>query len=515
MRTDSAVHRAMVVGVLVVLALLAGVFDKPSTLRHPVAAPSEAAQLQVGAQNLVAPSATALRAAMPVASTPSAASTTWFCGGGNATAGDPLEATLLITNRATRLTQVIITPYGTSGSAAPKNVDVEAATTVTVPLSSFRVTGNAAATVESRGGGVTVSEQIGSGTTVSVAACATSSSDSWYFALGSTELGAKERLVLFNPFDSLVTADVAFITDDGLRQPQAVHGLAVPAKSVVVVDPAKVENRRADLSAIVTTRSGQLMVWRSQSFDGTGPKLPAGFAPRGVSVTLGSPEVLTAFALPTALIGQGVSSRVGIANPGAKDATVKLIIAPDDPATNGQPSAITLKVPAGTVAVVSNKELQQLPPGVPFTVSGTVTGGPVAVEMWLDGVEPAKGHGSFAVVAAPISTRMWVAMSGLSSPTIDQVAVQSAGRKATFTISVVAKGIVSPVRGKGVATEVSAGGRASVALASIPQASGDVTVVVRASAPVIVSRLQAGADTHGLISVLALPVVGKFFPPVS
>lgn len=508
----SALQRVVVAVVLVVLVMAMTVFDSPSPLRRPVAVSITGDQPQIGAMALPVPNAALRARSIPTASPLGAASSTWFCGGGAPTGAATLATSLQLTNRSARAVTATITATSSEGQNKASTVVVPARTTVPAKLE-VGTKGTVAAVVESRGGGLVVNQRIGAGREVTVAACATSSSASWYFAGGDTQRGASEHLVLFNPFDDLATADVTFVTQDGFRQPQATQGLPVPGRSVVVVDAASVQNRRSDLASAISTRAGRLVVWRTQTFDGTGPKLPQAFAPVGVSVALGATSALTHFALPTAATGEGVVPRVIIANLGTVDSTVRLSFDPDDPASNGQPPDATMKVAAGSVSQLGAAQLRQMPSGVPFTVSGTVTGGgPVVAELWLDGADPAKGHGASAAPAIPVSSTSWVVPVGLASPSLDLLGVSGAGRAATIRVAVVEGGHLTRLRGIDVPRTVTADGRVTLDLQKLLVGHAGAAVLVTSTAPIVVSRLQAGADANGFVSMSGLPA-GPFALP--
>lgn len=504
---------ALLVG-LVVLAVLAAVLGQPSKARHPIRVGNGDAPLQLGARVLVAPDAAARHAATPVASRLGAVSTTWFCGGGSPSSTGGLSTHLILVNRSADATTATIDFVSSSGRRHTTRVDVAGRTATSVDATGVGDAGSVAAVVEARGGGLVVSQRIGAGDTVTVAASATASSESWFFSGGDTQKGSSEQLVLFNPFDDLATADVSFLTADGFRHPQETQGLPVSARSLLVVDVAKVQNRRKDLASMVTTRAGRLVVWRAQQFDGSGPSLPAAFPPSGVSVSLGTSTALDHFVLPTAVTGQGVVTRIVLSNPGTVDATVRLGFEPDDPSTNGQPPNSSTKVSVGSVVVLGSARLRQIPAGVPFTVTGEVTkGGPVVAELWLDGAEPAKGHGTSAATAIPVAARQWVAPNGLRNPSLDQLGITAPANGATFTVSVVDGGRSTRVAGASVPRRVAAGGRVTVDLSAALAAHPGATVEVRASAPVVVSRLQAGQSARGLVTMAALPVEGTFSVP--
>ena len=499
--------RLVLIGVLIALISGAAVFDRTSSQRapHPVSPPADAAQ--IGAETFAAPTRIQRDRAVPTASRLGDASVTWFCGGAPAKG-----TTLLLTNRAAQTRTATITAQTTTGPARVRNVDVPAHTTRQVDAS-FAGTAALGAVVESRKGGLVATERFTGDQGVTTSSCATASSASWYFAGGNTDRGSTERLVLFNPFDELGTADVTFLTPNGFRHPQATQGLAVPGRSVVVVDVGKVQNRRSGLGSVVTTRAGRLVAWRYQTFDGTGPKLAGGSAAKGVSVTLGLSAPLTGFALPAAVIGQGVTPRIIVANPGTSASKVRLSFDPVDSENNASVPSVDLDLAAGEVKVLSNDDLRQIPQGAVFTVTGRVVdGGAVAAELWFDGARPSKGHGAFATVAVPVAATAWVVPVGLGSAPLDQLQIQARGRAASVRIWRIGDGGRVRVTGDGVPTRVAASRATAVDLAAALKGHAGEAVVVEATAPVVVSRMQAGAKDEGLVSLPGVPVVGTLAP---
>lgn len=501
-------HRLGVVVALVVVVLIAAAVGQPSTERRPVRISDQTDVDQVGVASYSAPSRARRDRSMPVAAGLGAASTTWFCGGAPAAA-----TTLVLTNRAPRARSALVTAVTSETGHATRRVSVPAYSSRNFPVD-FAGEGTVAAIVESRHGGLVASMRISGDETVTTAACATASSDSWFFAGGDTQRGATETLVLFNPFDDLATADVTFLTPDGFRRPQPTQGLAVPGRTVVLIDVGEVQNRRSDLGAVVTTRSGRLVAWRHQSFDGTGPELADGAPPKGVSLALGAPTPLTRFALPTAVTGSGVAPRIVLANPGVTTATVRLTFAVDDPASTGQPPATTVELLSGAVEVLDTDELRQVASGVSFSVSGRVVrGGAVVAELWLGGSEPASGHGAFAAPAFGLSARSWIAPVGLELPVLDQLGIDSAGRSARLRLWVIVDGERRRITLPEQASTVPANGRVTIDLAALLEGHPGAAVELRSSSPVTVSRLQTGPDEQGLVSTPAVPISGGLADP--
>lgn len=501
-------HRLGVIALFAVLILAATFLDDPSGERTPVRIPDQVQGAQIGAATFSAPSRTSRDRSLPVAARRGAASVTWFCGGGPAA-----NTKLVLTNRADAKRRVQISATVVDGEAVTRELDLPGGTTQEL-AGDFAGQGVLAATIESRHAGVVAAQRVSGGDAVTTASCATSSSSSWYFADGDTERGASETVVLFNPFDELATVDVTFLTVDGFRRPQATQGLAVPGRSVVQVDIGEVQNRRTDMGAAVTTRAGRVVAWRHQSFDGTGADLAGGAPAKGVSLALGQSVPLTRFVLPGAVTGEGVTPRIVIANPGAETSTVRLHFAVDDPAANGQPPDRTVELLSGAVEVIEGDGLRQVPAGVPFSISGrVVSGGAVVAELWMNGNEPARGHGAFATTASGVAAISWVSPRGLPDPVIDQLALHATGGAARVEVSVVDGSAEGGTRRIGEPVVVAAGERVSLDLGALLADRPGATVVVGSDEPVVVSRLQTGPDERGLVSPFAIPVAGRLTDP--
>lgn len=484
--------RAVVIACIGIVLVGASAFGKPSTRRAPVQIPDQVDVVPLGAATFGTPSAISLERATPVVARPTSASVTWFC------AGESASATRLIFTNTASSPRVASMSF--AGAASPRSFSVPAQSAVGVDLSGASQFG---VTIESRRSGLVVSQRIVTKTGTTTASCATSSSASWFFAGGDTQRGATERLVLYNPFDTLATADVTFLTPDGFRHPQATQGLAVPARTVVIVDVNSVQNRRVGLGSAVTTRAGRVVAWRAQSFDGTGPKLDSGTPPKGVSFALGLSVPLTTFTLPTLVTGQGVSSRIVLANPGATHATVTLSMQIDGLTS---PPVMTIGLLPGEVKVLGASDLRAVPPGVPFGVTGRVTaGGAVAAEAWLDAAEPAKGVGAYATPALPVTATRWLAPVGLAGAPLDQLGVQTFDKATTIQLWMIHEGRRRRLTGPSLPRKISARSHVTLDLATLLAKYPGVTVEVRSSAPVVVSRVQAGKDAKGLVSLGALP----------
>ena len=367
--------------------------------------------------------------------------------------------------------------------------------------------------IEATGGGLAVTQRLTTPSGAVATPCTTRASSQWYFADGSTAEGASQTITLFNPFPDPVTADVSFITVDGYRQPPSFSGIPVSPGSVVALDVAKVQNRRASLATIVNTRTGRLIAASTQSYDGTGPKGTNGSPPSGMSFTIGAPHALGDFVFPVGLIKKGLGDRLSVANPGSVDSTVRLDITLVDPAVNGQPTPLVLHVPATSSVQLGPKSLRQIPAGIPFTVRGRViAGGPVTAELTLDGTDPASGHGTTTMQAVPVVTTDWVLTAGLEQPSADSLTVYSPGAVATISITAIdAGGHVLITSGS--PPRVPKGGITTLDLHSVLKSKPGATLVLHSTVPVSVARLQSGRDALGLSLSAGVPVVTRVALP--
>src|SRR5262249_11185359 len=70
---------------------------------------------------------------------------------------------------------------------------------------------------------------------LAITPCATRAATEWLFAAGATPRGVNQWLVIDDPFAADAKVDVLLRTTEGLRQPEALHGLDVARRSRVIV----------------------------------------------------------------------------------------------------------------------------------------------------------------------------------------------------------------------------------------------------------------------------------------
>jgi hypothetical protein len=229
---------------------------------------------------------------MPQGLPTSAAASTWYCAGGTATGADPAEPApeppeiapgvpgvpevvadhvVVIANPTAGRLSGVVTVYPSEGDRTTGPIDVGPGDRVSFHLADVVRAPYAAAMVELEGGGAVVEHELHGPYGTTSAPCASAGSSQWFFAAGSTERGASEVLVFFNPYPSAAIVDVSFATDQGRREPGAFQDLPIPAHSVRAIPVTDKVTIRKVVAASVIVRIGRLVVDRIQTWDGTPP----------------------------------------------------------------------------------------------------------------------------------------------------------------------------------------------------------------------------------------------------
>jgi hypothetical protein len=152
----------------------------------------------------------------------------------------------------------------------------------------------------------------------SVAPCANATSDEWYFADGFTVDGSLETLVLSNPYEGAVVADLAFTTAAGESTPAAFQGFTIPPRSVKTIPIAELGARDEPIIATkVTASSGEMVVGRVQHYLGGGRS--------GHQVTLAAPALRDQFWFADGERAEGIEETYSIFNPTDRDVQVDVI----------------------------------------------------------------------------------------------------------------------------------------------------------------------------------------------
>jgi hypothetical protein len=460
----------------------------------------------------------------PVAAPPGALSSTFYCAGASATAGDALDGSVVIANpTGVELTaQITVYPaalagdqQGTQAVAAlkpvTKGIVVGARARGELRLGDVQQSPFAAALVEVSGGDVAVERRTSGPLGLSASPCAPAPASTWYLPSGVTTRDGRELLALFNPFVDIAVLDISFITSDGFRSPPDLQGFVVEGSRLSVIDVGAAAGRHEQVSTIVRARSGRLVVDRLQTFDGTDPGHPAGAA-----ATLAAPRPAPVWAFADGLVGEGLAEVFTILNPSQDAAEVQLEVALDNPDVNGVVDPIIVTVPPRGYAQVAMKDQTRVPAGVGHSVTVRGTNNvPVIAERVLSAVSPSPRRGYGPSLGSPVVASRWVFADGRADGTLAEWLVltnPSADRRVRVKVTALAQG--QPLAIDGLQSlEVGAGGRLAVDLGQHINRV-DLALLVEADGAVVAERGLFAVSGPGLSLSRGMPLMdGLSLPP--
>jgi len=415
------------------------------------------------------------RRLMPTAAPAGSLSSTWYCAGAT---GAP--ATLVLANTGPTDVSGRVSVMSTGGPPVGASVAVPAQGSSSLQLTDLAA-GPLAAVVDLDAGQVAAELVVGGPRDSEVTPCASSASDRWYLADGSTAKDATLSLSLFNPFPEDAIADLSFSTDQGRAVPADFQGIVVPGRSLVVTPVGEHVRRRESVATEVHTRSGRLVVVQHQARDVPGRA--------GVSVTLAAPATGTEWYFAEGTNGPGLVERFTVFNPGAGEATVLVQVDPDE----GVVEPFERVVPArGQLQLVLDDQTG-VPAGMPHaTTISSLSGPPVVVSRAIEGTPPSSKIGRADTMGARRPTTAWVFPAGGSDRVDEWIMVANPGEvPAEISLSLLAGGRETPVPGPPLPV-LEPGRRQSIPL-DRSVVGPTVSVVVRATAPVVAERALYGA----------------------
>jgi hypothetical protein len=440
----------------------------------------------------------------------------WFCPGVPATGEDGVGGSVVISNRESEQLEgrfMVISPEGlgpeqgfTVGPWSQSTIDVDA----------FVTTSFASVVVEIDGGRGSVEQVANHPAGDSVAPCANETSNEWFLADGFTAGGSVETLILTNPYDDLVLADLAFSTESGSSEPNAFQGFPVPAKSVKVIPIAELGNRDEPIiAARVATRGGRLVVGRAQHFTGGGRL--------GYDVSLAAPALRDQWWFADGERGAGITETFSIYNPTDGDVEVDVYFLGLPLEFDGGGFA-PINVPARQVVMfkpfegaadatddgTSDPEFftSRIPNGRHSVVFSTLAQPTIVVERVL--TRPVGNSIVTSVVqGAPprpdgFVANRWHIGIGPSVPTEDALVVYNVdNEQATITIEAVGPGGPSAIPSL---TDIPLGPGAVITIDLTADDALDQELIVNASNRVFIERsLSRGGDLPGRSGSWALP----------
>lgn len=431
---------------------------------------------------------------LPTVTAADAISTAWYCAGGSATGDGPAELSVVLANAASEGAVAEITAIGEAGAAkAAKTTEVRvpAHGRARVAASSLITADWAGLVVEVRGGRVAVDREVTGPLGFDAAPCATQAGDRWYVPSGVTVRGSHLYLSLFNPFADAASVDVSFATNTGRRTPKAFRSLTVDGRAVRVVDVGEVVTDRTSVAATVRARTGQVVVDRIQTHDGTGDPLPGGLEgdggapPKGLVSTTGVPVRADRWFFPSGRVSDGVRTQVAIYNPSARTAEIDLAVGYEDPKRNGTVEPLQISVPARDQEVVDLATIPGVLPDIDLWIDvRSIQGVPVVAERVSYYGAPSTRTGVGVSLGSPMASTRWlVTQAGPTRQRSATVQVANPGpATASVTVSDLSGGSASPLAGA--AMELAPGDRRAIPLG---EAGPAASLVIEADQPVVVA----------------------------
>ncbi len=470
---------------------------------------------------------------IPAARAEPTLSSTWYCAGGTASSGGFADHVLLLANptdRARNATVTVITggiasapaPVSSDAATAPsstvagssdstdvaarsaptsKQVSLPAQSRVEVRVGDIAAAPLAGAVVEVDGGEIAVEHQITGSLGRATAPCSTTASATWSFPWGVTARGARELLVFMNPFPDDATVDVAFATDEGVRDTARFQGFIVPGRSVVGAYIDEDVTRKQQVSAQVSVRSGRLVVDRIQTFDGTDPR-------EGITLALGVPTGALEWMFPVGETGPGLAEQVVVFNPSAEVAEVEVEARLDDTTTNAPPEPFELTVPPGRYSILQVDAEERVPTGVGHAlIVRSLNKVPITAERVNTARQPSPRRGVSVVTGSPLGAPTWYFPGGGPTPERDEFLVlfnMDNDKAVTFSVTGLAGGQTIAVQGLQ-ERSIAAGSRLVIRLGD-HIAREVLPVMVVASGPVVAERGLYRIGGGGIAQSMGIPL---------
>ncbi len=440
---------------------------------------------------------TASAFAMPTADPASSLSSTWFCATGAASADNDSGLVLTVANRGDEARSGTVTWFPAGAAPVVLPVEVGPRQGLTLEADEALDASEVSAMVELDGGGVGVEHTVEVAGGSSVAPCASSASDHWYLANGTTARDATQVLALFNPFPDDAIVDITFATDQGRDEPEALQGLPVAAGTTTRVNVGEIVRRREVTATSVTTRSGRVVVDRLQRFDGSNGR-------SGISLALAAPAPAEVWTFPAGEYQEGLAERWHVYNPSDRDAVILLEAVPD---AGEVPIALERTVSARDHLVIDAAETAPVPPGVGHSSTvRSINGVGVVAERELSGIAPSPRRGWSSMLGSPLASPGWLLAYGAGTEAVaDDLSVHNPGTEAVrFSVTALVGGQEVPAEGLS-DVELGPAQRQELVLGDVLERS-PVPLVISADGPVVVERDLSPVSDPGISTTLGIPL---------
>ncbi len=244
----------------------------------------------------------------PSLSDPPRLDSVWYCPLGSSSTGGFADHEIIVSNLSATPSVANLSILTDDGQGAGRRVEVGPMSTERVLLSQSQESDVAGAVVEVISGDGVVGHSVTTEQGRAEGPCATQVSSSWVFASGRTERDSTQYLALMNPFPETARFSVEFRTLARSRQPQALQGAFVPARSVRIIDIGPNITSEANVATIITSEGGRLVAERLQLIDGS-------LGANGAALQLGVATPANSWILPAGRVHAGGDHSVIVFNP--------------------------------------------------------------------------------------------------------------------------------------------------------------------------------------------------------
>jgi Family of unknown function (DUF5719) len=327
--------------------------------------------------------------------------------------------------------------------------------------------------------------------------CAVTTSETWYFPFGTSDLGYSERILLYNPFPDEAVAQVIFADTAGERAKAGLDDIAIPAGSSTEIEINEFVGTQPFVSTRVEAVRGRFAAWRVIFHKPEN-------GPRGVSMTLGAPVASDTWYFAEGVLGAGGGQAMGIINPTDEEALVNVSLVTGNKVIAPPKDLLEIKVARQTAETVrfdaipglSEKTLSHA-----SAIVSTSNGVDIVVERKM-AAETGELEGVSTEVGSSVIARSWMVPPPVPDAQTDTVSILNpTSKKATVSILLrTREGTKSPKELSSI--EVPPGLRRQVPLGAY--SGGPAVALVSSDQPIVAER--SGRSVADIGDVLGMPV---------
>lgn len=438
----------------------------------------------------------------------------WYCAARDVGAGDAaLRHTVFLSAPGESAAEVRLDGFSDSERAGTLEVTVEPDTTTVVDVGSELGAPTLSVMAESDAP-LVVEHRLSFDGGADQAPCSTFSSDRWYFPVVVTTRDATARLNLFNPFPGDASVNIEAALETGVRAPEELSGIVVPAGTTKVVELEKYLERHEQFALTVENRSGGVVAELAQRFDGSNKERPV----EGMRLVPGSRRTATRWSFAGGFADPGASERLVLMDPGKREVDANAQLIPYG-GVEVMPEPFELAVPARRFAMIDLEADSRVPANsyhaIDLETSGdrqVVAGRSIDVTAETEAQDvPALRSiavgGTTASPGVPVAAADWLAAGLQRSGSVDgTVFVHNPG---VVAIEVSVAAVSGGESGEGADYELPPGESVAVDFATLVAAEDPFAAVVHASGPVVVERLLVFPRIPDLSLQPGVPLLGS------